>query len=140
MTALPYGPNTAIVRRFLQRLAGKPATDCAAAGRAYLSLQGTPALIAADRALGQALEGSGRTDARDAIVGPIIQLMSGHAARLESDPTLSGISLDDMAEAALAASLGLIAGDIIPADALSVLYQPFAGIIPLESIEEGTGV
>ena len=44
----PYGPNTAIVRRFLQRLAGKPGTDCAAAARVYLSLQGTRALIAAD--------------------------------------------------------------------------------------------
>src|SRR5687767_1166823 len=120
MTPLPYGPNTSVVRRFLQRLAGKPASDCATAARAYLSLQGTPALIAADRALGEALEGSGRTDARDAVVGPIIQLMSGHAARLEADPSLSGVSLDDMAEAALAAALGLIAGDILAADALEV--------------------
>jgi hypothetical protein len=135
MNALPYGPNTPIVRRFLQRLAGKPASDCASAARAYLSLQGTPALIAADRALGQAVEGSGRTDARDAVVGPIIQLMSGHAARLETDPSLSGVSLDDMAEAALAAVLGLIAGDILAADALEVVYRPYAGVIPIEEIE-----
>jgi hypothetical protein len=135
MTALPYGPNTSIVRRFLQRLAGKPASDCAAAARVYLSLQGTPALIAADRAVGQELEGSGRTDARDAVVGPIIQLMSGHATRLASDPSLSGVSLDDMAEAALAAVLGLIVGDILAADALEVLYRPYAGIIPIEEIE-----
>jgi hypothetical protein len=135
MTTLPYGPNTSIVRRFLQRLAGKPASDCAAAARLYLSLQGTPALIAADRALGHALEGSARTDARDAVVGPIIQLMNGHAARLENDPALSGVSLDDMAEAALAAVLGLMVGDIIASDALEVLYRPYAGIIPIEEIE-----
>ena len=133
---LPYGPNTPVVRRFLQRLAGKPASDCAGAARTYLSLQGTPALTAADRALGDALESHERIEARDAIVGPIIQLMNGHAARLESDPALAEVSLDDMAEAALAAALGLIAGDIIPADALEVLYRPYAGIIPLESIEE----
>jgi hypothetical protein len=66
--------------------------------------------------------------------------MSGHAARLESDPALSGVSLDDMAEAALAAALGLIAGDIIAADALEVLYRPYAGIIALEEIEGPQGV
>lgn len=137
MTSLPYGPNTGAVRRFLQRLAGKPATDCAAAARVYLSLQGTPALIAADRALGHALETRSRTDARDAVVGPIIQLMNGHAGRLETDPALSGVSLDDMAETALAAVLALIVGDIIAADALEVLYRPFAALIPIEEVEEG---
>ena len=131
----PYGPNTPAVRRFLQRLAGKPASDCAAAARTYLSLQGTPALRAADRSLGDALESSDRTDARDAVVGPIIQLMSGHAERLAVDPALAGVSLDDMAETALAAALGLIVGDILAADALEVLYRPYAGMIPIEDIE-----
>ena len=135
MSDLPYGPNTAIVRRFLQRLAGRNAADCAAAARAYLSLQGTPALRAADRAVAAAFEESGRTDARDAVVGPIIQLMNGHAARLETDPALAGVSLDDIAESALAAVLGLIVGDIIAADALEVLYRPYAGLIPIEDIE-----
>ncbi len=131
----PYGPNTAIVRRFLQRLAGKPATDCAAAARVYLSLQGTPPLIAADRAVAKAIEETDRTEARDAVVGPIIQLMNGHAARVESDPALAGVNLDDMAEAALAAALGLIVGDVIAADALEVLYRPYAEMIPIEDIE-----
>ena len=136
MTSLPYGPNTPAVRRFLQRLAGKPAADCAAAARVYLSLQGTPALIAADRAVGRAVESSSRTDARDAVVGPVIQLMNGHAERLATDPALSGVSLDDMAETALAAVLALIVGDIIAADALEVLYRPYATLIPIEQIEE----
>ena len=131
----PYGPNTPAVRRFLQRLAGKPASDCVAAARIYLSLQGTPVLRAADRSLGDALESSDRTDARDAVVGPIIQLMSGHAERLAADPALSDISLDDMAETALAATLGLIVGDILAADALEVLYRPYAGLIPIEDVE-----
>ena len=132
---LPYGPNTAAVRRFLQRLAGKPASDCIAAARAYLALQGTPELATADRALGHALESSGRTNARDAVVGPIIQLMSGHADKLELTGETSGVTVDDLAESALAAVLGLIVGDVIPAQMLEVLYRPVAGIIPLEQIE-----
>ena len=131
----PYGPNTPAVRRFLQRLAGKPASDCVAAARVYLSLQGTPLFRAADRAVGDAVESGDRTDARDAVVGPIIQLMSGHAERLATDPALAGVTVDDMAETALAAALGLIVGDILAADALEVLYRPYAGLIPIEDIE-----
>lgn len=134
--SMPYGPNTAAVRRFLQRLAGKPAADCIAAARAYLALQGTDELRTADRALGHALESSGRTDARDAIVGPLVQLMNGHAAKLDADIT-GGLTVDDLAEAALAAALGLIVGDVIPAPILEVLYRPFEPIIPLGEVEKG---
>jgi hypothetical protein len=132
----PYGPNTPAVRRFLQRLAGKPAADCVAAARVYLSLQGTPTLRAADRSLGDALESSDRTEARDAVVGPIVQLMNGHAERLAAEPSFAGVTVDDLAETALAAALALIVGDIIAADALEVLYRPFASLIPIEEIEE----
>ena len=133
---LPYGPNTAAVRRFLQRLAGKPASDCITAARTYLALQGTPELATADRALGHALESSGRTDARDAVVGPIIQLMSGHAEKLDLSGVPGEMTVEDLAEAALAAALGLIVGDVIPAQMLEILYRPFAEIIPLEGIEK----
>jgi len=134
-TSLPYGPNTAAVRRFLQRLAGKPASDCIMAARTYLSLQGTTDLAAADRTLGHALETSGRTDARDAIVGPIVQLMAGHADKPGIADGTVGVTVDDMAECALGAALGLIVGDVIPASMLEVLYRPFAGLIPLQDIE-----
>ena len=132
--SLPYGPNTPAVRRFLQRLAGKPATDCIAAARTYLALQGTPELVTADRALGHALETSGRIDARDAVVGPIVTLMNGHAEKLEAGIS-HGVTVDDMAESALAAALGLIVGDVIPAPTLEVLYRPYAELIRLEDIE-----
>ena len=135
-TSLPYGPNTAVVRRFLQRLAGKPASDCIAAARSYLALQGTEELRTADRALGNALASSGRTDARDAIVGPLVQLMQGHSAKIDADIT-GGLTVDDLSEAALAAALGLIVGDVIPGPLLEVLYRPFAEIIPLEEVEKG---
>ena len=133
----PYGPNTPAVRRFLQRLAGKPASDCIAAARVYLALQGTPELATADRSLGHALETSGRTDARDAVVGPLVQLMSGHADKLVSGSDADGVTVDDMAESALAAALALIVGDVVPAQVLEILYRPFAGIIPIQEVEKG---
>ena len=105
------------------------------AARTYLSLQGTTDLAAADRTLGHALETSGRTDARDAIVGPIVQLMAGHADKPGIADGTVGVTVDDMAECALGAALGLIVGDVIPASMLEVLYRPFAGLIPLQDIE-----
>jgi hypothetical protein len=133
----PYGPNTPAVRRFLQRLAARSAADCATAARAYLGLQGSASFRAADRALGEAIEKSERTDARDAVVGPIVQLVSGHAEKLASDVDAAAVTTDDIAEAALAAALAIMVGDVIPADAFEVLYRPFAGIIPIEEIEKG---
>jgi hypothetical protein len=128
---LPYGPNTPAVRRFLQRLAGKPTSDCAAAARAYLALQADPDFRIADRLLGAAIERSGRTDARDAVVGPIVQLMSGHAERLDAD----GPTQEDLAETALAAALGLIVRDEISDKAFNVLYSAFAGLIPVAELD-----
>jgi hypothetical protein len=61
--------------------------------------------------------------------------MSGHAERLEGSADGSGITSDDMAECALAAALGLIVGDVIPAGTLEVLYRPYAELIRLEEIE-----
>jgi hypothetical protein len=129
--ALPYGPNTPAVRRFLQRLAGKPTSDCAAAARTYLALQSDPDFRIADRLLGAAIDRAGRTDARDAVVGPIVQLMAGHSPRLEPD----GPTQDDLAETALAAALGLIVRDEIPDEAFNVLYAAFAELIPIVELD-----
>src|SRR5688572_16878303 len=128
----PYGPNTPAVRRFLQRLAGKPVADCVAGARAYLGLQGTAEFLAADRALGAAIERSGRSDARDAVIGPIVQLMSGHAERI--DP-VEGLVADDLAESALAAALALIARDLLSGPMFGVLYGPYAALIPVDELE-----
>ena len=136
-SSLPYGPNTAAVRRFLQRLAGKSAADCVAFARAYVALRGTPRFAEADIALGHAIESSDRTGPRDAVVGPIVQLMGGHAERLMNEPELADVTVDDMAECALAAALGLIVGDIIAGDALELLYRPFADAIPIAEVERG---
>lgn len=129
----PYGPNTAMVRRFLQRLAGKPVGDCVAAARAYLSLQSAPEFASVDRALGAAIDGADRGDARDAVVGPIVQLMGTHSERLSQGET-AGIGADDLAEAALAAALALIARDLLPEPTFELLYGPYRGLIPLDEL------
>ena len=130
---LPYGPNTAAVRRFLQRLAGKPTSDCTAAARTYLALQSEPDFKTADRILGSAIERSGRTDARDAVVGPIVQLIGGHGERLAAGG--ESVGTDDLAEAALAAALALVARDVIPGSAFDILYKAFDELIPTTELD-----
>jgi hypothetical protein len=122
------------VRRFLQRLAGKPLADCVAAARVYLSLQRTPDFSAADRALGIAIDRGARVDARDAIVGPIVQLMSSHSERLAAGRE-AGVTTDDLAEAALGAVLALVARDLMPVPVFEVLYRPYSGIIPVSEVD-----
>jgi hypothetical protein len=91
-------------------------------------MQGSHDMVAADRLLGAAIEQHSRTDARDAIVGPIVQLMTGHADRVAIEP---GVDVENLAEAALAAALALIARDIIPREAFEALYHPFEALMPL---------
>ena len=132
--ALPYGPNTAAVRRFLQHLAGKPASDCIAAARAYSALQQTREFAAADRALGVAIDRAERAEARDAVVGPIVQLMGSHEERVSGKPE-AGVAPEALAESALAAALALIARDLVPATVFDVLYGPYAELIPTGKLE-----
>ena len=130
----PYGPNTPAVRRFLQRLAGRPLSDCIAATRAYRALQGTPDFGAADRALGIAIDRGARTGARDAIVGPIVQLMASHTEGLARVPDAQ-VESEGLAEAALAAALALVARDVISAATFDLLYGPFARVIPMSEVD-----
>jgi hypothetical protein len=131
----PYGPNSALVRRFLQRFAALRPAEWAEAAAAFDRMQGSRTFVAADRALAAAIEGAGRDDARDAVLGPLAQL-----ARRQADPSAASEAdaapaLDPAAEAALAALLALIVRDVLPASAFSALYAPFASLIPLASLE-----
>ena len=78
----------------------------------------------ADASLGDLLERSGRVDARDAVAGPLLQLVRG-----ETDD-----DLDPVAEAALAALLALMMRDLLaPAD-FDTLYSAFMLAIPTEKL------
>ncbi len=128
----PYGPNTRAVRRFLQRLAAEPAGTCVAAAKSYRTLLRNPAMIVADRRLGEAIESAKREPARDAVVGPLVQLIHSYGTSFEGADV---ITIDDAAEAALGAALALVARDLIPPESFEILYRPFADVIPAEKLD-----
>lgn len=131
---LPYGPNTASVSRFMQRLAALPPRSWAEAAHRYSQLQGDAAFARADDALAVAIQQSARDDARRAVVGPLVRLATNVLQDLEALGPPPATDADALAESALAAVLSLIARDILPPDALGTLYQPFDAIIPRDTL------
>jgi hypothetical protein len=136
---LPYGPNTPAVRRFLQRFAALRPSEWDAAGRRYEAAQASPAFAAADRALAQAVERAGRTAERDAVVGPLVQLVrdAPRPSRPAGDAGAGGDGLallPPVAEAALAALLALVVRDVLAEPAFATLYAPFTTLVPLDAL------
>ena len=75
MPQQPYGPNTAPVRRFLVQFAGLGAGARAQVTQAYAAQSATRAWAVAESALAHAIERSGREAQRDALSGPLLQLV-----------------------------------------------------------------
>jgi len=132
VSSLPYGPNTASIRRFLVRLAGLGSADKAAVVARHAELSRTKAWEAAESLLGTAIERSGREPQRDALSGPLLQLVrpAGATATISEDEALA--QLDPVAEPALAALLALMAKDLLPAGAVETLVAPFGGVVEVE--------
>lgn len=133
MGAQPYGPETAAVRRFLVRLAGLGATDRATVVARYETIAATRAYEAADARLGEVITRSGRDEARDALSGPLLQLVKrptpdvSPAVDAEAD-----IALDPIAEPALAALLALMVRDLLDDATVQLLTDAFADTIPAD--------
>lgn len=131
----PYGPATDAVRNFLVQLAGLDSEAHDGVVARFDALHQERVYVAADVTLGQTLERSGRNDARDAVAGPLLQLVRIEQA---DDPAVDSRSLehalDPIAEPALAAVLALIVSDLLPTATLATLYSPFEPIIPLVSV------
>ena len=131
MGAQPYGPETAAVRRFLVRLAGLGAADRAIVVARYETIAATRAYEAADARLGEVITRSGRDEARDALSGPLLQLVKrptpdvSPAADAEAD-----IALEPIAEPALAALLALMVRDLLDDATVQLLTDAFADTIP----------
>ena len=131
MGAQPYGPETAAVRRFLVRLAGLGAADRAIVVARYETIAATRAYEAADARLGEVITRSGRDEARDALSGPLLQLVKRPtpdvlpAADAEAD-----IALEPIAEPALAALLALMVRDLLDDATVQLLTDAFADTIP----------
>jgi hypothetical protein len=129
----PYGPMTPSVRAFLVRFAGLGHEDRARV-TATFDLQCTSrAWQVADRALGEVIEQSGRTDERDALAGPLLQLVLASdppvEVDLEADVDEEAV-LDPVAEPALAALMALLVRDLLSPHHFTTLYAPFADTIP----------
>jgi hypothetical protein len=114
------------VRAFLRDLAALPPETWARAARVYAALADSDPVVRADAALGAAIENAGLDRARDAVVGPLVQLAAAAAARLPPPPPAA----DSLAEAALAAALALVARDLVPRESFDALYAPFAEALP----------
>lgn len=130
MPSQPYGPNTAAVRAFLRDLAALPPPAWARAARSYAVLAAGDAVMRADAALGAAIENAGLERARDAVVGPVVQLAASAASRGQPAGAASAASADPLAEAALAAALALMARAGLAPEHFDALYAPFAEALP----------
>lgn len=116
------------MRRFLQRFAALDAEAWAAAGARFLAAEGTAAFRTADRALGIAVERSGRAAERDAVLGPLRQVVG----RIGEEDDVEAVTA-----AALAAVLALVVADVLDEGAFDVLYEPVAALVPLETLGGG---
>ncbi len=133
--ALPYGPNTANVRRFFVRLAGLSRADRADVVARFEAVASSRAYAAADARLGEVITRSGREEARDALTGPLLQLVQ-HAA----PPATGEAALEPIAEPALAALLALMVRDLLDDGSVRVLTDAFSETIPLHTVVGATGV
>jgi hypothetical protein len=125
----PYGPQTTAIRRFLVQFAGLGADARAEVMRRHHAAVDSREYVAAESLVGETIARAGRTDARDALAGPLLQLVRTAQTAAPDDDVLS--MLDPIAEPALAALLALLVADLVPPATLAVLYQPFGSVIPL---------
>ena len=131
MGAQPYGPETAAVRRFLVRLAGLGATDRAAVVARYETIAASRAYEAADARLGEVITRSGREEARDALSGPLLQLVKRPTPDVSpASDAEAEIALEPIAEPALAALLALMVRDLLDDATVQLLTDAFADTIP----------
>lgn len=128
----PYGPGTPLVRRFLVRLAGLSALDREQVVAHHARVVRTPEYTTAETALGETIERAGRTDARDALAGPLLQLVRRVDAATDVEDELA--TLEPIAEPALAALLALLVADLLAADHVAQLYAPFDSVIPFDTL------
>ncbi|MCA2993276.1 hypothetical protein [Gemmatimonas sp.] len=129
MSAQPYGPNTAGVRRFLVQLAGLGKEDRGLVVARYAQARTTVSWRAAEQHLATAIARSGREPQRDALTGPLLQLVRPVNAPAPATDDDALALLDPVAEPALAALLALLVEELLPPEAVETLSAPFAGVI-----------
>jgi hypothetical protein len=133
-TSLPYGPESAAVRRFLAQLAGLSAADRSRVVALHATHAASRNWIAAEDAMAEAFVRSDRESLRDALGGPLMQLvrLPDAAATIREDEALA--SLDPIAESALAALLALVVRDLLAPAHVATLLAPFASVIDIAAL------
>ena len=130
-----YGPATPAIRQFLLQLSGLGDVARDDVVQRHATCATSPAYISAEVTLGETVEFAGRTDARDALAGPLLQLVrTGDATPNDLEPLTS---LAPIAEPALAALLALLVADLLPSDVVETLYAPFADALPFSTLGVG---
>jgi nucleoside-diphosphate-sugar epimerase len=135
----PYGPQTAQIRTFLQRLAALDEDAHARVLSTWSAHRERASFRRAERTLGEVMARADRESALDAAAGPLLQMMrrpaSESAVATESDDPLA--TLDPMAEPALATLLALLVRDLLTPDTFAELVAPLAALI--DATEPATG-
>lgn len=124
----PYGPMTPRIRQFLLTVAGLGKQARAEVVTKHGAHVDSRAYIAAETALAETIERSGRTAERDALGGPLLQLLLTSA---RSPAEERERELDPIAEPALAALLALLVSDLLAKEHLATLTAPFGDVLAL---------
>lgn len=165
-SAVPYGPGTGLIRRFLVRLAALDGSERERITSAYALASEKPRWIQVERRLAALVERSGRQTEQDALAGPMLQLVrlpdqappdeaATEAQENALDEAKDGKphgragdqpdvdseedlleSLDPVAEPILAALLALLVHDLLQPSDFSTLYSPIEEIIPFSELIE----
>ena len=131
---LVYGPNSALIRRFLQHLAALDTDSERQATSRYGRLSPSAKFAAAELALAVLLSKAGREQERDALAGPLLLLVQERASTANSEHGTVAL-LRPVAEPALSALLALLMRDLLPPGDFAALYEPFAVAIPFERLQ-----
>jgi len=128
----PYGPRTKEVRDFLVHFAGLGAHARAGVVARYNAMSNTPEFTAAESVLGETIARAGLLDARDALAGPLLQLVRAPEPVPAStqDANEDDVVLDPIAEPALAALLAILTEGLVDPDITRQLYSPFDDAMP----------
>lgn len=87
-------------------------------------------MMRADAELARAVTRGGLEDARDSVVGPVVQLAHRVAVAEDGAAAAADLDTDALAEAALAGALALVAAPLLPERDVRELYAHMEPLIP----------
>lgn len=132
----PYGPATPQVRRWLVALSRLTTRDWIILAQEWRARAESAETRAADRALGRAVQGAALEGARDALVGPTVQVAHRAFAAAPAVHEAARLDTEQLAEAALAAGLALLAAPLLAPGDTAALYAHAEPLVPRAALAE----